>query len=342
MKENIIFFSSTPLVGVWGKPSSSIDWCEPNYEWSYYVAEFFNTFSSLLFVVIGLIGYCYHNPISYLSLAFSWLSIMIIGIGSTGFHMTLSRSTQMMDELPMIWSMFLLLYHSLLIYFPKGMAKYRNDLILLLCLLNTISTLIYLLSAEYYFIFVSVYVSITFFTIFFLVRAIQTRNKYLFSEQNIARQLFKKAILYFLLAGIFWLVDLFICIPWFYGHALWHLFISISVYLIILTQHVLLMESIQTSSQMQIQYLCGWSILPIINNIYKKTDYSYEEEEEERQEEKQIYTSTNNSNSVTTRRQHISSSTYLPEADLEEQIFEFNKEDNCYSSPSSFDSSLLF
>ena len=31
--------------GVWGPPTSSVDWCETNYDWSQYVAEMFNTLS---------------------------------------------------------------------------------------------------------------------------------------------------------------------------------------------------------------------------------------------------------------------------------------------------------
>ncbi|RUS17275.1 hypothetical protein BC937DRAFT_90170, partial [Endogone sp. FLAS-F59071] len=31
--------------GYWGKVTSSVDWCEINYEFSYYIAEFWNTIS---------------------------------------------------------------------------------------------------------------------------------------------------------------------------------------------------------------------------------------------------------------------------------------------------------
>lgn len=35
------FFEMAPLInGFWGMPTSTIDWCEKNYEITYYVAEF--------------------------------------------------------------------------------------------------------------------------------------------------------------------------------------------------------------------------------------------------------------------------------------------------------------
>ncbi len=40
--------------GFWGPSTSSIDWCERNYEVTYYVAEFFNAISSIGLVVVGL------------------------------------------------------------------------------------------------------------------------------------------------------------------------------------------------------------------------------------------------------------------------------------------------
>ena len=42
--------------GFWGPVTSSVDWCEHNYEVSYYVAEFFNCFSNLAIVAAGLLG----------------------------------------------------------------------------------------------------------------------------------------------------------------------------------------------------------------------------------------------------------------------------------------------
>ena len=40
----------------WGPVTANIDWCETNYAVSPYVAEFFNTLSSLAFVAAGVYG----------------------------------------------------------------------------------------------------------------------------------------------------------------------------------------------------------------------------------------------------------------------------------------------
>jgi len=89
----------------WGTPTASIDWCEKNYEVCTYIAEFWNTLTSAVISVLGLIGI-------YLTLrervekryAVLYAGIVIVGLGSVAFHGTLLLEHQLFDELPMVWT----------------------------------------------------------------------------------------------------------------------------------------------------------------------------------------------------------------------------------------------
>lgn len=78
--------------GFWGETTATIDWCELNYERSFYVAEFWNTLSNLLFVLLGLYGLAQSAK-----QGFEWrfhacfIGIMVTGIGSAMFHGTLQH-----------------------------------------------------------------------------------------------------------------------------------------------------------------------------------------------------------------------------------------------------------
>ena len=82
--------------GYWGKPSSTVDWCEPNYSVSHYIAEFFNTFSSLAMVFVGLVGIVLHWDFET---RYKWAfgSVAVVGIGSAAFHGTLLFSLQVIN-----------------------------------------------------------------------------------------------------------------------------------------------------------------------------------------------------------------------------------------------------
>ncbi|KAJ1483999.1 ceramidase, partial [Baffinella frigidus] len=99
------------LPGFWGDTSSSIDWCERNFVVSFYIAEFFNAFSSLTLCVTG--GYIWYQAWrDSLELRFYALgmSVVVVGLGSAAFHGTLQFWGQMWDELPMVWSMLVCFY----------------------------------------------------------------------------------------------------------------------------------------------------------------------------------------------------------------------------------------
>ncbi|KAF8940091.1 Alkaline ceramidase 3 [Dissophora ornata] len=94
--------------GYWGFPTSS-DWCEDNYAVSFYVAEFFNSLSSISMIVVGLAGIYLHSSFEKRFLL-TFGSIAIVGLGSIAFHGTLLFPLQMLDEVPMVYSILSLAY----------------------------------------------------------------------------------------------------------------------------------------------------------------------------------------------------------------------------------------
>jgi dihydroceramidase len=100
-------------IGYWNNATSTIDWCEINYEITYYIVEFWNTISNLTMILLPSYGLYwsfrqnssrqfnrYRVPKSVLA---CFVALIIVGSGSWLFHMTLSYSMQLLDELPMIF-----------------------------------------------------------------------------------------------------------------------------------------------------------------------------------------------------------------------------------------------
>lgn len=99
------------LPGFWGTRTSAVDWCEANYTWSYYVAEFFNTFTSLPAAFLALNSMYLTYKYGY-SKRFFVVNMMVamVGIGSAAFHGTLLWTGQILDELPMVYASLAFLY----------------------------------------------------------------------------------------------------------------------------------------------------------------------------------------------------------------------------------------
>ncbi|XP_062391868.1 alkaline ceramidase 3 [Sardina pilchardus] len=97
--------------GYWGKPTSTLDWCEENYVVSFYIAEFWNTVSNLMMILPPIYG-AWHTLRNGLEVryVYSFLGLAAVGIGSWCFHMTLKYEMQLLDELPMIYSCCIFVY----------------------------------------------------------------------------------------------------------------------------------------------------------------------------------------------------------------------------------------
>lgn len=96
------------MTGFWEGVATraSVDWCEPNYVYSAWVAEWWNTLSSVPIAGLGLVGLLLCRRLGRsIEPRFYWgfAALMIIGLGSMGFHGTMLKAAQASDELPMIY-----------------------------------------------------------------------------------------------------------------------------------------------------------------------------------------------------------------------------------------------
>ena len=97
--------------GYWGAPTSTLDWCETNYEVSYFIAEFWNTVSNISMIILPLYGImeCHRHGLERI-FTLNYFLLLFTGIGSWMFHMTLMYEMQLLDELPMVWGASCMLY----------------------------------------------------------------------------------------------------------------------------------------------------------------------------------------------------------------------------------------
>lgn len=117
--------------------------CEQNYAYTRYVAEYFNTFSNVPFIGLGLYGiYRVLSSSIPAHFALTYAGLAVIGLSSAAFHATLKWSWQLMDELPMVspgsgsgnggrldadpWQIYLIVYSVYLLYdtLPGNAARW--------------------------------------------------------------------------------------------------------------------------------------------------------------------------------------------------------------------------
>ncbi|MGZ6162949.1 MAG: ceramidase [Myxococcaceae bacterium] len=221
--------------GVWGIPTASIDWCEQNYVVTPWVAEFWNTLSSLAMVLAGVVGLCSRRFAREVRVAFALL--VLVGLGSIAFHATLRFGLQMMDELPMLylvtWLVWLLVENEPTrrfgAWFPVALGIY--------VVLATAGATLNRGDAQ----FLAFHLSFGALEIFCLGRVTQVALR---PENGAVRRRFGLGLAAYGLAIALWFVDLKAC-PWVSVtlpsrgipnpqlHAWWHLLVSLGFFLLL-------------------------------------------------------------------------------------------------------------
>jgi dihydroceramidase len=213
-------------VGAWGLPTASIDWCEANYAVTPWVAEFWNTVSSLSMVVAGVVGLSLRRFAGEVRAAFALLAL--VGLGSIAFHGTLRFGLQMLDELPMLylvtWLVWLLVEtgpgRRLGAWFPAALVGY--------VLLATAGATLTRGDAQ----FLAFHLSFGALEIFCLLRvtwlALQPENARV-------RRVFVLGLLAYATGIAIWFVDLKACrrVSGLELHAWWHVLVSLGFFLLL-------------------------------------------------------------------------------------------------------------
>ncbi|KDO22518.1 hypothetical protein SPRG_11702 [Saprolegnia parasitica CBS 223.65] len=106
------------LHGYWGTPTSTVDWCEDNYVWSYYIAEWWNSWSNVPPLLLALYALyksrlAYANDAQPMIIRYAYIVPLVIFSGSFAFHSTLTYAGQLLDELPMMYGTLYFHYISL-------------------------------------------------------------------------------------------------------------------------------------------------------------------------------------------------------------------------------------
>eukprot|EP00897_Mesotaenium_endlicherianum_P009188 jgi/Mesen1/8298/ME000451S07502 len=212
--------------GFWGPITSSTQWCEENYAFSPYVAEFFNTISNAFFLVLAGFG-LWHSIKQGFERRFHYLyvSLVVVGIGSALFHATLQHVQQQSDETPMVWGMLLYMY---VLFSPEWHYKYSMPTFLVLY-----GTLFAIIHSQLRFV-----VIFQLHYIFLCLLCAPRWVKYYYQTQDRRARSLAHWYLFVLVVGTgCWLADRHMCSsmralpvnP--QGHAWWHLFMSINSYL---------------------------------------------------------------------------------------------------------------
>ena len=191
-------------VGIWGTPTSTVDWCEENYVVCKYMAEFWNTISNFFTIAVPIFAYYmdWHAP-QETYYRMQYIALIIVGIGSWSFHGTLLYELQLLDELPMIYGSAVMLYCvNQVIAKPN---KHNIPVLLFLIGYSVFTTYVYLVIKNPTFFFFC-YGILVFLIVVQTVRIIA-------NTKDIDRKdgIFQTGLTLFLAAFGLWLIDFHFC-----------------------------------------------------------------------------------------------------------------------------------
>eukprot|EP00040_Diaphanoeca_grandis_P026947 m.152104 g.152104 ORF g.152104 m.152104 type:complete len:290 (-) comp30791_c0_seq2:351-1220(-) len=264
--------------GFWGEVTSSVDWCEPNYAWSSFIAEFWNSLSSFGMVAVGLAGIYLHRQVLETRFLLAFFFVSVLGLGSVSFHASLKHTTQMFDELPMLYAVMTVLFILLENKEEPVFGRWLAPVLVVHSLLTSCATLFASGSMQ----FVLFHISFGSAEFFSLYRIYLIYTKYRDSDSAASPdivQLFRRGMGSYAVGIFVWQFDLLNCwvvavwwpartgLPNPQFHAWWHMFVSFGFYyLITLSAYDRL---ITLKGRPTLHWTCG-GVMPYVKNSKKQ------------------------------------------------------------------------
>ncbi len=216
--------------GFWGETTATVDWCETNYEVTFWVAEFWNTISNIFLVLFSIYGVrmCIREQHAN-DLLTLFILVGVIGVGSALFHGTLLKVSQQLDETPMIFAIVQWNYS----LWKKVLPWNKTNFWVTLAVVHNIIFAVvhaYLQTVEEFQMYFAAWV---------LLGTVRLYSLYHneFKENAVVRKMIKTYVNTYLFGSTWWLVDQHFCdamhnLPFNpQGHAIWHVAVGIAGYL---------------------------------------------------------------------------------------------------------------
>lgn len=190
--------------------SSSVNFCEADYNHSSFIVEYYNTISSIPMIILGYYGFYYYKKLHNNQINWRFVVLMCIGVGSTLFHATMIRFSQLLDEIPMIWLNSFLINEMVPSYFWFFSAYMITH---------------YYILYHSYEIFLLYFASTGIFVFFIPICYLQRKNIF-------AKRLLYLSLGLFIIGFTKWIIDNTLChhVQDYYLHAWWHIWSGFSVY----------------------------------------------------------------------------------------------------------------
>jgi len=252
-----------PAIGYWGPRTSAVDWCEPNYVHSFYIAEFFNTITSLPAAFFALRGLYLAYKYGY-DTRFFVINMMVgmVGIGSALFHGTLLYTGQILDELPMVYTSLALLYAVLEMDSSRTRPTYKY-LAPILVGYGALFTCVYLYLPSFFIFFLVGYICAILLLIY------QSALIYLRPSTLFHQKMFLILSVGFYVGGWigFWVSEILFCdsIQALNFHSLWHVTSTLGAFVMVI--FLTFQREMQLGNKPELNYntFLGIKLIPFVH-----------------------------------------------------------------------------